>query len=182
MGEHMDALLAPYLKPGVSLVRKSTYYEAPIPRTTAAIEANDFYFSQAAWAEEYLQGCHRSEHFRTRWMKATGPWENKVVLDVGCGPGNVHATLGCRPDLLIGVDVAGGSLELAARQGYIAVRADASDLPFRSGFADLVIVNASLHHCDDMEAVLIEAARAVKPGGLLVTDHDPQLSAWDFKG
>ncbi|RZI73991.1 MAG: class I SAM-dependent methyltransferase [Variovorax sp.] len=178
----MERLLDPYLKSGISLIRKSNYFEAPIPNDTAAIRANAYYFSQPEWAQEYLQYCHRSEHFRSRWLRATGPWDGKVVLDVGCGPGNVHATLGCRPQLLIGVDVAAGSLEIAARQGYVAVLADARHLPFRSGFADLVVVNASLHHCEDMSGVLREAARAVKPGGMLVTDHDPQRSAWDFKG
>jgi hypothetical protein len=33
-----------------------------------------------------------------------------------------------------------------------------------------------------MTAVLKEAARLVKPGGIIVTDHDPQLSAWNYKG
>lgn len=33
-----------------------------------------------------------------------------------------------------------------------------------------------------MDAVLSEGARRVKPDGLLITDHDPQLSAWDCKG
>jgi len=55
-------------------------------------------------------------------------------------------------------------------------------MPFRSAVADLVVINASIHHCEDMTAVLSEAARLVKPGGMLVTDHDPQLSAWDYKG
>ena len=62
------------------------------------------------------------------------------------------------------------------------VLADATALPFVSGFADVVVLNAALHHCDDMGAMLAEAARLVKPGGLLVTDHDPQRSAWDYKG
>ncbi|GAB2464525.1 hypothetical protein GCM10011375_35850 [Hymenobacter qilianensis] len=60
--------------------------------------------------------------------------------------------------------------------------ADATNLPFISGFADYVVLNAALHHCEDMSVVLQEAARLVKPGGLLITDHDPQLSAWDYKG
>jgi SAM-dependent methyltransferase len=55
-------------------------------------------------------------------------------------------------------------------------------LPLVSGFADLVVVNASLHHCDDMALALSEAARLVAPGGLLVLDHDPQLDAWNFRG
>jgi len=65
---------------------------------------------------------------------------------------------------------------------YEALQADAQDLPLQSGFADLVIVNASIHHCDDMAQALKEAARLVAPGGMLVIDHDPQLSAWDFRG
>jgi SAM-dependent methyltransferase len=86
------------------------------------------------------------------------------------------------PKLLVGVDVAGGSLELASRLGYTAVLADAAHTPFRSEVADIVVINASLHHCDDMDAVLREGARLVKPNGLLITDHDPQLTAWDYKG
>jgi ubiquinone/menaquinone biosynthesis C-methylase UbiE len=103
-------------------------------------------------------------------------------VDVGCGPGNIFASLQGKPKLLIGIDVAPKSLELAGELGYIPVLADATHLPFVSGFADIVVLNAALHHCEDMAAVLNEAARLVKLGGILVTDHDPQLSAWDYKG
>ncbi len=158
------------------------YWETPLADPSPAIQANAFYFSNPDWAEEYFTYCHRNEHFRNRWLAAAGDWTGKVVLDVGCGPGNVFATLGGKPRLLIGVDVAGGSLEIAAKQGYTGLLADAAKLPLRSGFADIVAVNASIHHCEDMGAVLTEAARAVKPGGMLITDHDPQLSAWNYKG
>jgi len=30
--------------------------------------------------------------------------------------------------------------------------------------------------------VLAEAARLVRPGGVLIVDHDPQLTAWHYKG
>lgn len=33
-----------------------------------------------------------------------------------------------------------------------------------------------------MNKVLVEAARLVRPGGLLISDHDPQRSAWNWKG
>ena len=62
------------------------------------------------------------------------------------------------------------------------VLADATNLPFIDAFADIVTLNATLHHCEDMEKVLAEAARLVKPGGLLITGHDQQLSAWRYKG
>ncbi|MBB1600442.1 class I SAM-dependent methyltransferase [Variovorax sp. UMC13] len=153
-----------------------------VDEASEAIRANAFYFGNKAWAEEYLTYCHRSEQFKERWLAATGDWTGKVVVDLGCGPGNVFATLGGRPARLIGVDVAGGSLELAEGLGYTTLLADAANVPLDSEMADVVAINASLHHCEDMRAVLVEAARLVKPGGVLVTDHDPQLSAWDFKG
>lgn len=175
-------MLEEILLPGTVLERRSAYLQAPLPQASAGLMANATYFGNPKWAQEYLDNCHRDEHFRSRWQAATGDWTDKVVIDLGCGPGNVFATLGGKPKLLVGVDVAGGSLELASAQGYKAVRADAAQTPFRSDVADIVVINASLHHCDDMEAVLREGARLVKPNGLLVTDHDPQLTAWDYKG
>lgn len=69
-----------------------------------------------------------------------------------------------------------------AAQGYIPLLADAHAIPLRSEIADVVALNATVHHCDDMRAVLAESARLVKPGGVIVIDHDPQQSAWDYRG
>jgi SAM-dependent methyltransferase len=170
------------LLPDVTLKHYGTYFEWAPTRQSEAIQANATYFGNLEWAQEYLDFCHRDAHFRSRWLAAAGDWTDKVVIDLGCGPGNIFATLGGKPRLLVGVDVAPGSLELASKLGYTAVLADAAHTPFRSQVADIVAINASLHHCDDMAAVLREAARLVKPNGVLVTDHDPQLSAWDYKG
>ncbi|SOD28133.1 Methyltransferase domain-containing protein [Variovorax sp. YR752] len=175
-------MLRDILLPDVVLTRCDYYLESILPNNSDALTANATYFGNATWAKEYLDYCHRDAHFRSRWLAAGGDWTDKVVIDLGCGPGNLFATLGGRPRLLIGVDVAGGSLELAAGLGYTAVLADAAHTPFRSHVADIVAINASLHHCDDMKAVLQEGARLVKPNGLLITDHDPQLTAWDYKG
>jgi ubiquinone/menaquinone biosynthesis C-methylase UbiE len=177
-----DSVLQDILLPNTILNRCEQYFASHIAEPSEALRANAFYFGNAEWAQEYLQFCHRDEHFKSRWLAAGGDWSGKVVVDLGCGPGNVFATLGGTPKLLVGVDVAPGSLKLAAGLGYTAVLGDAARTPFRSEIADIVAINASLHHCDRMEAVLREAARLVKPNGLLITDHDPQLTAWDYKG
>jgi ubiquinone/menaquinone biosynthesis C-methylase UbiE len=104
------------------------------------------------------------------------------VVEIGCGPGNLYASLGGAPKELIGVDVSRGALKMAQQIGYTPILADAHQLPFISGFADIVAINATLHHCDHMDRVLAEAARLVRSGGILITDHDPQRSAYDFKG
>ena len=152
-----------------------------ISHMSPGMEANRDYFGHPEWARNYFNACHRDECFRSRWQAATGSWDDKIVVDIGCGPGNVYATLHGQPKLLIGVDVSDGALAMAQEVGYTPLLADAQALPLKSGFADLVVVNATLHHCDDMSRVLSEAARLVRPGGLLVTDHDPQRTAWRFR-
>ncbi|HYH15188.1 MAG TPA: class I SAM-dependent methyltransferase [Flavisolibacter sp.] len=172
----------PFLKPDTVIEEKESYLEVPILEPTEGLKANAYYFNHPEWAEEYLIYCHRSDEFINRWKAAVGDWSGKIVVDIGCGPGNIYASLKGKPKLLLGIDVAPKSLEFAKELGYVPVLADATSLPFKSNFADIVTLNATLHHCEDMEVVLKEAARLVKPGGLLITDHDPQLSAWNYKG
>jgi SAM-dependent methyltransferase len=175
--------LQPYLLPTAEVDWSDPTMPCSLIRNrTSGLEANRRYFSQPEWANRYFNDCHRSEQFRQRCLAATGSWNGKVVVDIGCGPGNVFATVGGRPELLIGVDVARGSLDMARELGYLPMAADAHELPFVSGIADIVVLNATLHHCDNMPRVLAEAARLVAHGGLLVSDHDPQLTAWNFRG
>jgi ubiquinone/menaquinone biosynthesis C-methylase UbiE len=156
-----------------------------IPNITTAINANSYYFGHPEWAVNYFNSCHRSEQFINRWQAIIDNWQNKIVVDVGCGPGNLYAALkdSCgEPRLLIGVDVSLGALKLAQKIGYTCMLSDGQHLPLVSGFADIVLANAYLHHCDDMAQALAEAARLVRPGGLLIADHDPQLSAMQLTG
>lgn len=178
----MESKITPYLKAGQQGNLTEHYIEFPVASWTKGLEANAYYFNHPEWAQEYLTYCHRSNTFIDRWRAAIGNWDNKVVVDIGCGPGNLLASLQGKPALLIGIDVAPGSLKLAKEQGYTTMLADATNLPLQSAFADLVTLNATLHHAEDMAAVLAEAGRLVKPGGMLVTDHDPQHSAWNYKG
>ncbi len=174
--------ITPLLIPNSSFSENDEYFEFPILRHSDSLKANAYYFGHPEWSEEYLKYCHRSETFKSRWLAASGDWRDKLVIDIGCGPGNIHATLQGKPKMLIGVDVAPESLRLAGKLGYVPVLADANNLPFKSGIADIVTLNAALHHSENMGSVLKEAARLVKPGGVLVTDHDPQHSAWNYKG
>lgn len=176
------ANLAPYLKPDACIRILDGLAVAPIDFANPHTRANAVYFDNHEWASGYFRACHRDAAFKGRWQSATGSWNDKVVVDIGCGPGNLFATLGGKPKALIGVDVSKGALAMARGIGYAPLQADAHDLPLVSGFADIVALNATLHHCDAMATVLGEAARLVGPGGVLVCDHDPQLTAWDWRG
>jgi SAM-dependent methyltransferase len=157
-------------------------YTDEIGAMSVAMQANSDFFGHPIWGPDYLEKSHRSEPFRSRWQAAVGTLDNKVVVDIGCGPGNFFATVGGSPKVLIGVDVSYGALEMARQVGYTTLWADAQKLPLKDGFADVVVASATLHHCDDMAKVLSAAARLVRPGGLLMTDLDPQVSAMHFKG
>jgi ubiquinone/menaquinone biosynthesis C-methylase UbiE len=175
-------ILTPFLKPGIELRDDDGIPVAPMPMPTSGTQANAYYFSHPKWMACWLNYVHRYPELRERWHAAAGVWNGKVIVDIGCGPGNLFANLGGSPTTLIGVDVAKGSLELAKDLGYTPLLADAHDLPLQSKFADIVAINGSLHHMEDMEKVLRECARLVKYGGYLVVDHDPQKSAWEFRG
>ncbi len=178
---HPLARLEPFLDPLADISVVDGIPEVPLVDPSEGLQANAYYFGQPNWVRNWFECVHRYPQLRDRWHAAGGSWDDKVVVDVGCGPGNLFAELGGKPAALIGVDVARGSLEWAQRIGYLPLLADAHTLPLKSGFADIVALNGTLHHCDDMPQVLAESARLLKPGGVLLADHDPQLSAYDLR-
>ena len=165
---------------------------------TQGMRANADFFGHEVYRDKYLKTENCSQAFGERWQAAMrqsrrcalaepalcayGSWDDKIAIDIGCGPGNLYATIGGTPQVLIGVDISRGALEQALQLGYTPLLADAHALPLVDNCADIVTLNAVLHHCDDMAKVLSEAARLVRPGGVLITDEDPQQTAWHHKG
>lgn len=93
-------------------------------------------------------------------------------LDLGCGDGTLAPLLVERagPGRWIGLDLDPREVRLAARAGvYRGVCAAAAQrLPLASEALDLVLSNSALEHMDDLDRVLAEAARVLRPGGRLV--------------
>lgn len=166
--------LKQYIRPGTFLGHNSDgIFVAPIASWTPGMKANSWFFSHPRWGPKYFEQENYPSLIGERWRAATGSWDDRVVVDIGCGPGNLRRCVDGNPKILIGVDLSEGALRNSRKLGYIPLLADAHSIPLISCFADLVTANATLHHVDDMPAVLAEAARLVKPGGLLVTDEDP---------
>lgn len=174
--------LTPFLKPDIALCNEDGIPAAPMPAPTPGTQANAYYFGNTKWMQDWLNHVHGYPELRSRWHAVSAQWDGKLVVDVGCGPGNLFANLGGTPKALIGIDIAKASLRMAEELGYTPLLADAHNLPLRSEFADIVAVNASIHHMEDMPCAMRECARLVRPGGYLVIDHDPQRSAWAFRG
>lgn len=175
--------LQQYLKPDVAVkCNEDGVYVSPISVMTAGMQANDHFFSHPKWSAKYFECENHRNLIGERWRAASGSWEGKVVVDLGCGPGNLFCAVDGKPKVLIGVDISANALKHASKLGYTPLLADVHDTPLVSGFADLVTLNATLHHTDDMPRVLAEAARLVKPGGMLITDEDPLASDYTIKG
>jgi SAM-dependent methyltransferase len=176
-------LLAPYLDESVALtLGEDGILVAPIGHWTRGMQANRDFFNHPAWAAHYFAVEHRDQALYDRYDAAIASLAGQVVVDVGCGPGNWFKLMGGQPKIVIGVDLSTHALAVARSVGYTPLLADAHTLPLRDGCADIVVANATLHHCDDMARILAETARLLRPGGLLVTDLDPQITAWQLRG
>lgn len=88
------------------------------------------------------------------------------VLDVGGGTGRAARAIDVPRSVV--VDAAAGMLAEARREGFEAVQADAARLPVRDSSVDAVVIVDALHHMADHEAVLGEARRVLRAGGVLV--------------
>jgi SAM-dependent methyltransferase len=88
-----------------------------------------------------------------------------VVADVGCGPGRDIEFLRARGFRVIGIDLSLGQLRTNGLPGV--VQADMRQLPLHAGSADAIWCQAALLHIPRtaVPAVLMEFARAVRPGG-----------------
>jgi ArsR family transcriptional regulator len=97
------------------------------------------------------------------------------LLDVGTGTGRLLEVLAPRVSAAMGIDASRAMLALArarlARPGldHCAVRlADMYRLPFGPGAYDAVVLQMVLHYAEDPASALAEAARVLRPGGMLV--------------
>ena len=98
------------------------------------------------------------------------------LLDLGCGPGTISVGLAeaVVPGELHAIDMEESQIEMArtaARAGgheNAFFRAgDATDLPYEDASFDVVHCHALLNHAPDTQAVLSEARRVLKLGGLV---------------
>lgn len=129
----------------------------------------------------------RQDLFGTRFTShallelLAGPW---IVADLGCGTGNVAELLAPIVERVIAVDQSGPMIE-AARQRLRGVRnvdfvtSELAALTLKAASVDIAVFGLVLHHLENPDAPLREAARVLRrdpiPGRVLVIDmvrHD----------
>jgi SAM-dependent methyltransferase len=93
---------------------------------------------------------------------------SETALDLGCGDGRLGAELATGH--LIAADVSRVALQRAARRlpaaRLVELEPDAP-LPLADGSVDLVLCAETIEHVRDMQRLLSEVRRVLRPGGML---------------
>jgi SAM-dependent methyltransferase len=100
------------------------------------------------------------------------------ALDLGCGDGRLTAEL--RAGSVTGADVSRVALERAAAHvpdARLVLLQPDEPLPFQDSSFDLVLSTEVLEHVRDVQLLLSEARRVLRPGGLLAVST-PAHSRW----
>lgn len=104
--------------------------------------------------------------------------EDKLVLDVGGGPGYFSDAFRAAGARYLGVDPDVGELSARGTPGTGMIRASGTQLPVRSDAVDVCYSSNVLEHVADPAAMLAEMVRVTKPDGTVFVSFTPWLSPW----
>ncbi len=130
----------------------------------------------------YFRGILRAVEARVyESIELQGP-----VFDLGCGDGH-FATIAFDHLIDVGLDPWTGPVKQAAKRGgyKMVINGLGDQLPFDDGYFSSAVSNSVLEHIPDLDPVLKEMARILKPGALFVfcvPNHNflPNLSLAQF--
>jgi SAM-dependent methyltransferase len=105
---------------------------------------------------------------------------NATVVDLGAGTGIASAAFaGAGAALVYAVEpdasdeVGRGAIErLAPPESVVPVDAVGEDIPVADATVDIVYTRQVLHHASDLHRLVVECARVLRPGGLLLATRE----------
>lgn len=138
-------------------------------------------------AQESLDFFHwrNDQYFGYIERMPVAGFDGKAVLDYGCGPG--HDVIGfanySEPSRLVAADISPSSLKEAEERlalhgkaaEFVQLDPAAQGLPFASDSFDHIHSSGVLHHMPNLDLVMTELRRVLKPGGtfnIMVYNYD----------
>jgi len=157
------------------------------------------YVENSFWEQKYfaeaegggkLDNSHYEYFFTTHFDLAKEYYTGKRILDIGCGPrgslewaDNASARIGIDP-------IADSYMKFGIDDlNMIYVHSGAESIPFPDSYFDVISSFNSLDHVDDLDKVVMQIKKKLKPSGmfLLLTDvnhkptpTEPQVLTWDI--
>lgn len=150
------------------------HHDRPVTNTTP--DHHHPWDEHAAWWQaEFTEGADPEYSEQILPLIAERLPPSGLMVDVGCGEGQVSRLAAARGLEVIGVDPSGLQVVEAQRRGggprYC--RASAAGLPVRDGVADVAVACLVFEHIDDLDGAIDEVARVLRPGGrfLFLLNH-----------
>jgi SAM-dependent methyltransferase len=141
--------------------------------------------------DEQLQQTIRAEEGRHWWFRARreiiaavladeSGGNPGVIVDLGCGTGGTTEFIArAFPESrVMGVDESAISADACRSRGFEFLRGDACSTPLGDGLADVVTALDVIEHIDDETALVGEAARLLKPEGVLLITVPALPALW----
>ncbi len=138
--------------------------------TTKSLVQSQFGANAASYATSPV---HAEGESLGRLVEMTNPQDHWRVLDVATGPGHTAFTFAPHVRHVIASDLTPEMLDVARRLaaqhgiGNVAfAEAQAESLPFADGSFDLVTCRIAPHHFVDVQRIVAETVRVLRPGGV----------------
>lgn len=122
----------------------------------------------AEWWRE--RGAFEPLHWLAKARAELVPNGTGVLLDVACGGGLLAPHVAGKGYRHVGVDIGVAATRIAKEHGVATTRGDVLRLPVKDATCDVVVAGEVFEHVRDLDTMVGEIARVLRPGGLLVCD------------
>ncbi|MEO0918207.1 MAG: bifunctional 2-polyprenyl-6-hydroxyphenol methylase/3-demethylubiquinol 3-O-methyltransferase UbiG [Pseudomonadota bacterium] len=147
----------------------------PIKRNNLAIYDE---VADAWWSDDirWVRTLKNLVPGRLAWFDRHADWSGKTVLDLGCAGGFMAEALAEKGARVTGIDPAAQAIEAARAHAVLQGHEIQYDvgvgevLPYGDGVFDYVVCVDVLEHVQDLDQVLREVARVLRPGARFLFD------------
>jgi SAM-dependent methyltransferase len=119
------------------------------------------------WIEGFTDGADPEYVEQIVPMAADELAGSSLVLDIGCGDGQISRVAASAGATVVGIDPTWNCVRVAAERGGGATfaRAGAVELPFADESFDTAVACLVFEHIDEVDHAIAEVARVLQPGG-----------------